>query len=1018
MTTLILCAVCLAGATAKSPFAASDPALPEGTQPDLYGLPLAFEVGRGLAGSDTDFIVRGHGYLLKLDATEAILELHPGRVRGSARDDRHGSVEVGMRLSGGDARAEAVASMPLPGRVHYLRGNDPRKWTTHVPMSRRVRYREVYPGIDVVYYGRQGQLEYDFIVAPGAAPSAIELEFEGVETLGLNEEGDLLLFAGGREVRLLRPVIYQEYDHGRELVAGGYVLEGERRVRFRLADYDAERPLVIDPVLTYSTFLAGINVDEAFGVSVDAQGHTYVIGYTWSDDFPTTAGAWDESCGTGGECGDTQGFDVFVTKLSADGSSLVWSTFLGGTAGDIGHDIVVDGSGRAFLTGETRSTDFPVTPDALQSVPGASPFNQDAFVTILSADGADLVYSSYLGGSGNENHTTDYSGIALYSADLACVTGVTESSDFPTTAGAFGSTLNGPRDVFVACHDFGGATPVRTFATFLGGNGYESAGGIAIDPIGNVYVGGTTSSTDFPTSAGAFDSTLSGNDDAFAAKFDAAGNRVYATLIGGSTAEVGSGIAVDPGGNAYLTGWRASATDFPTTPGAFDVDSGWGFVSKFNTVGTDLVYSTFIAGVNPEDIATDGAGHAFIVGTAWSDSFPATPDAFAATLTGVEDVALATLDASGSGLVYATFLGGGNFGTDGEEGRAIALDPAGNTYVVGFTNMNWFADSPFPTTPGAFDRDGAGTWWGFVARFGGFGGTNQADLAISQTDAPDPVPLFGTLVYTVTVTNNGPDEANALMVTETLSDNVFFDSAGGDGWTCDGSVNPVVCTRPLLSSGATAPDLVIQVTPFEAVGTFTATAAVSAHENDAVPSNNMAPVDSIVDAPDCEDGDGDGFVQCFGDCNPTGGTTCGDCGEFDPDTYPGAPEICDFNDNDCDGEFDEGLGPAGYGELVIDGNDVVSWLSISGAAAYDLVRGDLDTLRTFGDYTSGSTCLIEDTAALQHTDGDDPTPGEAFWYLMRGVDPNGGSCGNGSYDSGGAGQSGSRDWWIETWPCQ
>jgi hypothetical protein len=672
---------------------------------ESYGkLPLQFEANRGQTHKDVRFLSRGPGYSLYLTAGEAVLVLSKPNAdaKRNARtverpDAKAQTNPVALRMSlVGAAREPAVTGVDeLPGKANYFIGKDRSKWRTNVPTYAKVQYENIYPGIDLVYYGNQRQLEYDFVLAPGADPRKIVLDFKDAEQIEINAQGELVLHAAGADLRQHKPIIYQQIDGVRHEIAGGYVRKGANRVGFQVAAYDASRPLVIDPTLSYSTYLGGGGSDMARRVAADSDGNAYVTGQTTSFDFPTTSGAFQTVHGFNN--------DVFVTKLNPSGSALAYSTYLGGNNVDAGNGIAVDANGNAYVTGFTTSTDFPTTPGAFRAVSGGG------FVTKLDPAGSSLVYSTYLGGAQG-------AGIAVDAQGNAYVTG-TAGTDFQTTPGAFQSVFGaGPADAFVMKLNADGSALV--YSTYLGGSKVDMASGIAVDTGGNAYVAGSTDSTDFPTTPGAFRAVPGGG---FITKLDPAGSSlVYSTYL---NAPIGA-IAVDAQGNAYVTG--TAGTDFQTTPGAFQpalAGSFDAFVAKLNPPGSGLVYSTYLGGTNEDHgngIAVNAAGNAYVTGYTSSSNFPTTPDAFQPALADqpglvdVEDVFVTILNTAGSAPVYSTYLGG----AVGDTGQGIAVDAASNAYVTGGT-----ASSNFPITPGAFQP---------VFRGGNHRGTSDGDAFVAK----------------------------------------------------------------------------------------------------------------------------------------------------------------------------------------------------------------------------------------------------------------------------------------------
>jgi uncharacterized repeat protein (TIGR01451 family) len=521
---------------------------------------------------------------------------------------------VRMRLAAARATATMAAMDELPGRVNYFIGNDPKKWQTNIRTYAKVRSRNVYRGVDLVYYGNQQQLEYDFVVAPGADPKVIRFKIDAQDSAGKSEQprldadGDLVLGHAADEIRFRKPVVYQPAMQGKDSVEGHYALKNNE-IGFEVAAYDHRRPLIIDPGVLYSTYLGGFGDDYGAAIAADSSGNAYVTGETSSLKFPHSPGALQ---GT-----NHGGHDAFVVKLNAAGSALIYSTYLGGSSNDGGHGIAVDASGSAYVTGLTVSGDFPtVNPLQLTS------HGVDAFVAKLNADGSALVYSTYLGGSGSDGG----SGIAVDASGNAYVTGGTGSTDFPTV-NPLQPTNHGGGDAFVLKLNAAGSALV--YSTYLGGSGYDGGSHIAVDTGGNAYVAGGSQSTDFPT-VNPLQPTNHGNLNAFVAKLNASGSAlVYSTYLGGSGSnfDAADGIAVDAGGNAYVVGFTSS-TDFPTVDPLMPQFQGGNydaFVAKLNADGSALVYSTYLGGSNSDvgqAIAVDGSGNIYVTGYTNSTNFP------------------------------------------------------------------------------------------------------------------------------------------------------------------------------------------------------------------------------------------------------------------------------------------------------------------------------------------------------------------------------------------------------------
>jgi hypothetical protein len=667
-----------------------------------YGqLPLAFELNQGQSDARVRFLARGAGYSLFLTADEAVLALRPAGQRAESASDRPARTDtrpvtpaiVRLGLAGANPMPAVEGLDPQPGRSHYLIGNDPGRWQRDVARFGKVKYHQVYPGVDVVYYGNQHQLEYDFIVAPGVDPGQIQLVPSGVEALHLDAQGNLVLETAQGDVIQHKPVVYQDVDGERLPIDGRYALLDKQRVGFAIGRYDARLPLVIDPVLGYSTYLGGNDQDYGQGIAVDASGNAYVIGTTFSTNFPM-ANARQPASGGGMS-------DVFVSKLNASGNALVYSTYLGGSDEDVGAGIAIDGAGNAYVAGHTVSNNFP-TVAPLQSVHTGV---YDGFVAKLDASGGSLLYSTYLGGSAG----AQVRAIAVDGSGNAYVTGLTYSTNFPVVAApqpTFGGGSFG--DAFVS--KLNAAGNALAYSTYLGGNGEEDGRGIAVDGAGNATVVGLTGSSNFPT-VNALYPTSSGIQDAFVTRLNAAGNAVtYSTYLGGSGYDQANAVAVDASGNAYVIGY----TDSPNFPiagamrawdGAYDA-----FVSKLNATGSGLVYSTYLGGSGGDfgdAIAVDGTGNAYVAGHTDSPDFP-TVAAVQTLSDPLGNAFVGALNPTGSALLYSTYLGG----DDTDAANGIALDRAGNAYVVGTA-----FSSNFPTLNPLQASTGAGPD-AFVAKIG------------------------------------------------------------------------------------------------------------------------------------------------------------------------------------------------------------------------------------------------------------------------------------------------------------
>lgn len=668
-----------------------------------YGqIPLSFEANVGQTDSQVKFLTHGTGYAVFLTDQAAVISLPRADYATSRISD-----VVRLQLLGSNPAPHITGVGEQSHRSNYFVGSNPADWRTDITNFSRVRFEEAYPGIDVVYYGKQRQLEYDFLVAPGADPSAIRMSFTGQTGLAVNEAGQLVLQTGGGPIYQDAPVLYQDIDGVRHAVDGGYVAGTGGEVSFEIGDYDRSQPLVIDPVLVYSgsSTFSGSGDERAFAIATDAAGNAYVTGESASTDFPATIGAVQETSGGG--------YDAVVAKIDSAGTQFLYSTYLGDAGDEAGYAIAVDATGNAYVTGTTGSQSFPTTPGALQTAPPGS-LDTNGFVTKLNPTGSALVFSTYLGGTGNDIAR----GIALASTGDVFVTGQTSSSEFPVL-GAIQGTIDGTVDLFVTRLNSDGSS--LDFSTYYGGTSVsgtstEVGTSIAVDPADNVYVAGTTDATDFPTNTGAFqeagDAELGGNN-AFVLKLNQVGALGYATLLGGLADEKAFGIAVDIHGNAVIVG-STTSTNFPFSGDKLDEfnqgatnGSSDAFVTLLQAGGAQVAFSTYLGSTLNDAanaVALDSAGRIYITGfTNDSDNFPmvnAIQDHGGNNATGLPDGFVSVIDPSVPALVFSSYLNG----TNSDLGYGITVDTAGNVYVAGETKSG-----DFPTASGSVPGGPPGT---------------------------------------------------------------------------------------------------------------------------------------------------------------------------------------------------------------------------------------------------------------------------------------------------------------------
>ncbi len=617
------------------------------------------------------------------------------------------------------------------GYYNYLFGSSQQGHATYIGLYDQVLVHNVFDAIDVRYYLESGCLRFDFLVQPGADPQQIQFTLSGSDNVFVNDEGHLEFATRFGPVQFVDLTAYQEDQ--RKVSAHFAPVETTHRDptasgdglwwTFRLGAFDRSQTLIIDP-LVYATFLGGSENDRAYDVRVDGSGQLVVVGETLSPTYDTTPGVFQAS--------KNGGRDVFVTKLNAAGTGLIYSTFLGGSQDDIARCVHLDSIGQVLVAGWTYSSDFTVTTDAVQASHGGG---SDVFVAKLDAAGAALVYATYLGGSGDDEGW----GLTVDKNGNTYVTGQTYSADFPVTSGAWQSTHQGGWDAFVTKLNAMGTTLL--FSTYLGGSNADYGRAIVVNKTDNAYVAGRTYSTDFPTVMGAYQTVLNGGSDVFVVQMDPGGSMpIYATYFGGSSDEHVYDLLVDGNGNCIITG-RTYSSDFMVTPNVVQSFFGGGsydvFVTQFNALATDVLFSTYLGGTDTErgnNLALDNMGNLHLVGETSSADFAISPDAWQSGLNGLSDVFYTVMNTNGTALLYSTFLGG----SGEDEGWALALDDFGNVYLSGRTNS-----SDFLITPDAFQNVLEGGYDVFVSKLHGLG-----------TGVGPPVSVFATITVFPNPTNS------------------------------------------------------------------------------------------------------------------------------------------------------------------------------------------------------------------------------------------------------------------------
>jgi hypothetical protein len=655
-----------------------------------------------------------------------------------------------LKLQNHHANPSPQGKIKQQGYYNYLIGNDPSKHASYVGLYKEAIVKNVYNGIDIRYYFDNGYLRYDFVVQPGADPSQIKFELDG-EFKEYLKNNTLCYTTRFGEVQMQDLYVYQQGD--KKQVPAKFTKQ-DGLWQFQLNAYDKTQTLIIDPLI-YSTYIGGTSADYGSGIAIDGSGNAYITGWTNSTNYDITTGAFQTTNG-----GD---LDVFVTKLNSTGTSLIYSTYIGGSNWDEGFAIAIDGSGNAYITGWTNSTNYDITPGAFQTSNGGY---DDVFVTKLNSTGTALIYSTYIGGSGNEEGY----GIAIDGSGNAYITGFTTSTNYDITPGAFQTTNGGSWDVFVTKLNSTGTGLI--YSTYIGGSGNDEGRGIAIDGSGNAYITGFTSSSNYDITPGAFQTTNGGSYDVFVTKLNSTGTGlIYSTYIGGSGDDYGYAIAIDGSGNAYITG-KTESNNYDITPGAFQTSYGGGirdvFVTKLNSMGTGLIYSTYIGGTGVDignGIAIDGSSNAYITGETESNNYDITPGAFQTSYGGgIRDVFVTKLNSTGNALIYSTYIGG----ISDDYGYDIAIDGSGNAYITGKT-----FSTNYDITPGAFQTASEGSSDVFVTKIN-LGGTSSVETLVNKETIfsifPNPnqgnftiqstkggvfelIDVTGKVIHTYTITN-------------------------------------------------------------------------------------------------------------------------------------------------------------------------------------------------------------------------------------------------------------------------
>ena len=828
-------------------------------------LPLIFEQNNGQSDPRVKFLTHGSGYGLFLTGNNAVLSLHHRIEKTSIQQS-----VLSMTLAATNRNFAVTGENLLLGKSNYFIGNDPSKWQRDVPQYAGVRFRGVYPGIDLVYHGNQGRLEYDFEIAPGAEPSRVAMRFDGATNTRISDTGDLVLSLPGGDVVMHAPRAYQRSGAKEELVASGFALN-DGTVSFVVGNYDRSRTLVIDPILSYSTYLGGSGneactlilgvTDPISGcpaVAVDPASNAYIAGSTESTNFPIPVGSSPFQGTLNGTA------NIFIAKFNSTATTEEFATYIGGSGVDTTSGIAVDQAFNVIVSGNSSSPNFPTSTTAFQTVPLNTTFKHTV-VSKVDPTGHTLLYSTYLSGNGTDNST----GVALDPSGNIYVTGTTASTEvttgFPSTIGAFQSAPAASSTIqfFMTkiAPNLSGASSVPYSTYFGGGNSLRTSGaaavggGIAVDLDSNVYITGGTSflhigaANDFPilnAYQGCLDTAPStttcpnnvSNYDIFVAKINPAAitgtQLIYSTYVGGTEDDIGFGIAVDSSLNAYVTGSTASGTGdgFPTSgTDVFQSIYGGGSSDAFlvklaNPVNTGnlqgvvtLAYSSYLGGSGQDvglGIAVDTIQGARITGWTASNDFPTPNDPIQSTPGGANDAFGARIDTStnlglGAPGNYGTYLGGSNQ----DYGTSIAVDPLGASYVAGETQSK-----NFPTTAGVFQPNISGASDVFLSKL-----SPVINLGVQVTPSPFTVGVGNQATFTFTVTNSG-DSTSGITFTDFLpSTGATFVSATSSPGTCGAaSGGQVLCNIGTMNSQATATVTVILV---PTAGTSPATGSVA-----------------------------------------------------------------------------------------------------------------------------------------------------------------------------------------------